>query len=186
MINHDTFSGPSFSLRNRLGRALWYIVCLFLFRYTPASFFAWRALLLRCFGGKIAKGVHVYPKVRIWAPWNLRLENECGIANGVILYCQDTITIGRRSVISQGSHLVTGTHDYHKIGFPLLTKPIVIGDHVWIAADAFIHPGVTIGSGCVVGARSVVTKNMPSWMICTGHPCQPIKQREFEANYKLI
>jgi putative colanic acid biosynthesis acetyltransferase WcaF len=92
------------------------------------------------------------------------------------------IIIGRRAVISQGAHLVAGTHDYTKSGFPLVTRPINIGDHVWIAAEAFVHPGISIGEGCVIGARSVVTKDMPTWMVCAGHPCNPIKERIFSEN----
>jgi putative colanic acid biosynthesis acetyltransferase WcaF len=128
--------------------------------------------------------VHVYPGVKIWAPWNLELADECGIANGVILYSQGKITVGRRAVISQGAHLVTGTHDYSDAGFPLITKPIHIGDHAWIATEAFIHPGVTIGLGCVIGARAVVNKDMPAWMVCAGHPCKAIKSRQL--NLELL
>lgn len=177
MHNQDTITGPSFSLRNRLRRLLWGIVDLLLFRYSPKPFHQWRAVLLRSFGAKVGKGVHVYPKVRIWAPWNLALADECGIADGTTLYSQGKITIGYRTVVSQGTNLCTGTHDYTRRGFPLFVKPIYIGDHAWIAAEAFVHPGVTIGDGCVVGARSVVTHDLPAWMVCSGHPCVPIKER---------
>lgn len=182
MHNTDTFTGPSFSLSNRLGRVVWGVVAILLFRISPKPLHSWRAFVLRCFGAKVGKGVHVYPGVKIWAPWNLELADECGIANGAIIYNQGMITIGKRAVISQGAHLCSGTHDYTKPGFPLITKPIYVADHAWIAADAFIHPGISIGEGCIVGARSVVTKNMPSWMICAGHPCRPIKERVFVDN----
>lgn len=177
MHNQDTFTGPSFSLRNRLGRLVWDIVASVLFRLSPKPLHGWRAFLLRCFGATVAQGAHVYPNVKIWAPWNLDLGEECGIANGVTLYSMDKITVGRRTVISQGAHLCAGTHDYTQPGFPLVTRPIYVGDHAWIAAEAFIHAGITIGEGCVVGARSVVTKDMPPWMICFGHPCKPIRER---------
>jgi putative colanic acid biosynthesis acetyltransferase WcaF len=134
--------------------------------------------LLRVFGAKVGKGVHVYPGTKIWAPWNLELADECGIASGANLYSQGKIFIGRRSVVSQGAHLVTGTHDYTKKGFPLITMPIYIGHNVWVATEAFVHPGVTIGDGCVIGARSVVTTDMPEWKVCVGNPCKPIKVRE--------
>jgi putative colanic acid biosynthesis acetyltransferase WcaF len=178
MHNEDTFVGPSFSLRNRLGRLLWSIVALLLFRYSPKPLHKWRSWLLRCFGAKVGKGVHVYPAVKIWAPWNLELADECGIANGAILYSQGKIIIGKRAIISQGAHLVTGTHDYTHPGFPLVTSPIYIGAHAWVTAEAFIHPGVTIHEGCIIGARSVVTKDMPAWTVCAGHPCRPLKPRE--------
>lgn len=177
MTNVDAATGPSFSVANRTGRVLWNFTALLFFRYTPAPLHFWRSFLLRLFGAKVGRGVHVYPKARIWAPWNLTLGDQCGVANGAILYSQGKIKIGRRAVVSQGAHLVAGTHDYNRPGFPLITKPIVIHDYAWVAADAFVHPGITVGEGCVVGARSVVTANMPAWTVCAGHPCQPLKPR---------
>lgn len=180
LYNHDTFTGPSFSFRNRLARVLWNVVSAVFFRLSPTPLHFWRCFLLKVFGAEVGGGVHVYPGVKIWAPWNIVLADECGIANGVTLYSQGKITIGYRAVISQGVNLCAGTHDYTKVGFPLITKPITIGDNAWIAAEAFVHPGITIGNGCVIGARSVVIKDMPNWMICAGHPCEPIKEREYE------
>ena len=177
MINQDTFTQPSFSLKNRIGRVIWGFVYNFFFKLSPKPLHTWRIFLLRCFGAKLGTGVHVYPKVKIWAPWNIEIGDESGIANDVTLYSQGKITIGKRSVISQGAHICAGTHDYTKSGFPLITKPIVIGDNCWIAAEAFIHPGVIINNGSVVGARSVVTKDMPEWMVCSGFPCKPIRER---------
>ncbi len=89
-----------------------------MFRYSPRQFHLWRSFLLRLFGASIGEKVHVYPRVKVWAPWNIRLGDECGIGNGAILYSQGTITIGRRAVISQGAHLCAGTHDYNLPGFP--------------------------------------------------------------------
>lgn len=180
MHNQDTYTGPSFSFQNRIKRCFWELTALLLFRYSPKPLHSWRSFLLRCFGAKVGRKVHVYPGVKIWAPWNLELNDECGIASGVILYSQGMITIGKRAVVSQGAHLVAGTHDYTKPGFPLITRPICIGDYVWVAAEAFVHPGVTINTGCVIGARSVVTNDMPAWTICAGHPCKPLKQRQLE------
>lgn len=179
MHNTDTHTGPSFSLKNRLGRVIWNFISATLFRLSPIPLHGFRCFLLRLFGATVGKGVHVYPGVKVWAPWNLVLSDECGIANGAILYSQGKITIGRRAVVSQGVHLCAGTHDYNDPGFRLITMPIIIGDQAWVAAEAFIHPGIEIGEGCVIGARSVVVKNMPAWMVCSGHPCKPLKEREF-------
>jgi putative colanic acid biosynthesis acetyltransferase WcaF len=176
-INQDTHSGPSFGWANRLGRVLWSIAWLLLGRWTPPPLHAWRAFLLRCFGAKIGRGVHVYPGARIWAPWNLEIGDQTGIGNGATLYAQGKITLAKRVVISQGAYLCAGTHDYEKPGFPLVTAPIVVGDQAWLAAEVFVHPRVTIGEGAVVGARSVVTKDLPAWMVCSGFPCVPIKPR---------
>jgi len=179
ITNTDTYTGASFSLANRIGRVFWNVVYIIFFRFSPKPFHSWRSFLLRLFGAKVGKGVHVYPKVTIWAPWNLILGDECGVANGVDLYSQGKITLGYRSIISQRVFLCAGTHDYTRQGHPLVTAPITIGDHAWVAAEAFVHPGVTIGEGAVIGARSVVNKDMPSWMVCAGHPCKPLKARIF-------
>ncbi|MDX1953709.1 MAG: putative colanic acid biosynthesis acetyltransferase [Verrucomicrobiota bacterium] len=126
----------------------------------------------------MGRDCHIYPAAIIWAPWNLICGNEVGVAQNAILYNQALITLGNRAVISQGAHLCTGTHDYEDAGFPLVAYPITVGDHAWVAAEAFIHPGVSIGIGTVIGARSVVTKDTPEWMVCGGHPCKPIKPRQ--------
>lgn len=184
MYNQDTHTGASFSLSNRLVRVLWNFVNFFLFRFTPNPLHEWRAFVLRCFGAKVGKNVHVYPGARIWAPWNLELADGSAVANNVVVYCQAKITIGYYAVVSQGVNLCAGTHDYTKPGFPLITKPIFVGKRSWIAAEVFVHPGITIGEGCVIGARSVVTKDMPAWTVCAGHPCRPIKKRIMEDELK--
>lgn len=167
----------TFTFGNRARRALWGVVYALMFRISPRPSHAWRAFLLRSFGAKIGRGTHVYAKVRIWAPWNLVVEDEAGIADDVTLYSMATITIGRRAVISQGAHLCTGTHDYEDPAFQLYALPITIGAEAWICTEAFIGPGVTVGEGSVVGARSVATRNLPAWMVCAGIPCRPIKKR---------
>ncbi|MEX0323070.1 MAG: putative colanic acid biosynthesis acetyltransferase [Puniceicoccaceae bacterium] len=177
-VNTDTHTGPSFSKANRMKRVVWAVVYWTLFRISPAPMHAWRAFLLRSFGARIGSRTHIYPGVKIWAPWNLEIADEAGVANGVILYSQGKITIGKRAVISQGSHLCAGTHDFNKLGFPLVTEPITVGDNVWLAAEVFVHPGVTIGEGCVVGARSVAVNDLPEWTICSGFPATVLKQRE--------
>lgn len=175
--SNDAFTGPSFSLKNRLARLVWNFASVLLVRWTPRPLHAWRSMVLRAFGARIGKGCHIYPKAVIWAPWNLEIGDETGVADGAILYSQALIRLGRRVVISQGAHLCTGTHDYEDPGFPLYAKPITVGDHAWVAAESFVHPGITIGEGAVIGARSVVTKDAPPWMVSAGHPCHPIKPR---------
>jgi len=177
-LNTDTFTGPSFSIGNRIARAAWNLVQATLFRWSPRPLHVWRAGLLRVFGARVEKGAHIYPGVRIWAPWNLRIGEEAGVADGAILYNQGRISIGRRAVVSQGAHLCAGTHDFEKEGFPLVSKPITLGAHAWIAAEAFVHPGVEIGEGAVIGARSVVTRDMPAWTVCAGHPCTVLRERK--------
>lgn len=176
---NNPYRDPSFSLSHRMRRQLWNIVWLVLFRTSPRPLHAWRAFLLRLFGARLGRGVHIYPGARIWAPWNLELGDAVGVADGVMLYCMDTIRVGAYSVISQGAHLCGGSHDYNSENFQLYAKPIVIGAHAWICAEAFISLDVKVAEGVVIGARSVVTKSIDeAWTVHAGHPAKKIGVRE--------
>lgn len=175
---NDPYRRPSFSLANRFMRTVWGAAYLLLFRISPRPFHVWRVLLLRIFGAQIGKGCHIYPSVKVWAPWNLLLGDHVGVADGVTLYCMDKISIGDYAVVSQGAHLCGGTHDYNSENFQLIAKPIVIGAHAWVCAEAFIHPGVLVPEGAVIGARAVVTKSpsMP-YSVYAGNPCRQVATR---------
>lgn len=166
----------AFSLRNKIGRAIWGIVWLLLFRPTPRPFHAWRCLLLKIFGAEIGKPAYVYPSARIWAPWNLKLGNHATISEQVDCYCVDKIRIGDYSTVSQYSFLCTASHDYldssilHDPCMPLVTAPISIGSRVWVTADVFVAPGVCINDGAVVLARSSVFSDVSAWTIVRGNP----------------
>ncbi|MGC2166834.1 MAG: WcaF family extracellular polysaccharide biosynthesis acetyltransferase [Gallionella sp.] len=176
--NNDAHRGPSFSMGNRMLRLLWGAVYLLLFRFSPRPLHAWRAFLLRMFGATMGSGCHIYPRVKIWAPWNLVIGDHVGVADGVTLYSMDSIRIGDFAVISQGAYLCGGTHDYNSANFQLMTKPIEIGRRAWVCAEVFVHPGVVVPEGAVVGARAVVTKSLPEpWAIYAGNPCVRIGDR---------
>jgi putative colanic acid biosynthesis acetyltransferase WcaF len=68
---------------------------------------------------------------------------------------------------------------------PLIARPITIGDHCWIAAESMVMPGINIAEGSVIGARSLVTKDMPSWSVCAGHPCVAIGPRRLAPQISL-
>lgn len=172
------YTSASFSLIHRARRQIWNIVCLLLFKPSPRPLHAWRSALLRSFGAEIGKGVHVYPGAKIWAPWNLIVADHVAIADGVTIYNMDQIRIGSYSIISQGAHLCGGSHDYNSANFQLYAKPITLGEHVWICAEAFVSLGVDIPDGVVVGARSLVTKSiLEPWTVCAGHPAKQIGLR---------
>lgn len=165
------------SVWNKLFRAIWYIAWILLFRPSPRPFFGWRRFLLRLFGAKIAEGVHVYGSAKIFYPPNLIMEAYSVLGSDVDCYCVSMIHIGRRAVVSQYSFLCTASHDYRKPNLPLITSPIKIGDNAWIAADSFIGPGITVGEGAVVGARSSVYRDVPPWVVVGGNPATKIKDR---------
>lgn len=159
-------------------RVLWSFVQGTVFRWSFHNWYGWRRGLLRCFGARVGDAVSVRPTVRIEMPWNLHLAEGAVVGDFVVLYCLATISIGRRSTISQYSHLCAGTHDYTRRSFPLVTQPITVGDEVWIATDAFIGPGVKVGDRSVVGARATVLKDVPPDVVVGGNPAKVLKTRQ--------
>jgi len=153
------------------------LVWLFLYRPSPAFCFAWRRMLLRLFGAAVAKGANPYPRCRIWAPWNLTMLEYSCLANDVDCYCVAPVKLGIHVTVSQYAFLCTATHDYEDPDFSLVTKPIVIGDYAWIAARAFVGPGVTVGEGAVVGAMAFVSRDVPAWTVVSGNPATLVKKR---------
>lgn len=177
-INTNTFTGPSFSISNRLIRAIWRLVYVLAFRVSPRPAHGWRRFLLRLFGAKISGTAHVYPCAVIWAPWNLEIGESVGIADDAVLYSQDKITLEDCVTVSQEAYLCTGSHDYRRDGFPLWTAKIWVKRNAWVAARAFIHPGVTVGENAVVGACAVVTRDVPPGAIMAGNPAVAVKFRD--------
>jgi putative colanic acid biosynthesis acetyltransferase WcaF len=157
---------------------LWWIVQDTLFVWSPQFLYGWRRFLLRSFGAKVGRNVLVRPTVKITFPWKIWLGDNCQVGDDAVLYSLGEIHIGDNTVISQRSYLCTGSHDYSKIGFDLYQKPIRIGNEVWVATDVFIAPGVSIGDGAIVGARSTVFNDLPGDMICYGNPAVPVRPRE--------
>ena len=145
---------------------------------SPQVLYGWRRFLLRAFGAQIGRSVLIRPTVIVTYPWKLRIGDYSWIGDEVVLYSLGEITIGAHAVISQRSYLCTGTHDYTAPGFDIAGLPIRIGDQVWIATDVFVAPGVEVGTGTVVGARSSVYNDLPGAMICYGNPASPVRPRQ--------
>jgi putative colanic acid biosynthesis acetyltransferase WcaF len=149
-----------------------------LFRpFATRLFKKWRVFVLKCFGAKIEWSSHIYASVKIWAPWNLEMGAYSSLGPNVDCYNQGKITIGRNTVISQKTYLCASSHDYTKANFPLVLKPITIGDGVWIAAAAFIGPNAIIGNHAIIAARGVVVKDVEKNTIVGGNPAIFIKNR---------
>jgi len=166
------------SLGNKLGRILWGIVWLILYRPSPKPAHFWRRFLLRLFGGRIGRHAYPHASARIWAPWNLAMGDYSCLSHHVDCYCVAPIRIGDHATVSQYSYLCTASHDIEAPDMPLVTAPISIGDGAWIAADVFVGPGVAIGDGAVVGVRSNVLKDVEAWTIVAGNPAKFIRRRE--------
>lgn len=162
-----------------LRRWLWLAVQSTLFRWSPRPFHGFRARLLRLFGADIPapSQVVIFPTAQITFPDRLALAPRSMVGPNVVLYNLATIRLERGANLSQGCHLCAGTHDYRHWSMPLVTAPITIAANAWLGAEVFVGPGVTIGELCVVGARSVVMKNLPAHTVCAGQPARVLKAR---------
>ncbi len=168
----------TFSLKNKVLRLVWNIFALFFFKPFRLNLFkSYRRMVLNMFGAKIHATANVYASVRIWAPWNLQVDEYSTLGPQVDCYNQGKITIGKNTIVSQKSYLCASSHDHNKSDFPLILCPIKIGDGVWIAADAFIGPGVHIGNNVVVGARAAVFSDLGTDKVYGGNPAKFIKTR---------
>ncbi len=161
-------------------RVLWGVLALPLFRFSPRVFFGWRRALLRAFGARIGREVHIYNTAHIYMPWNIEVGDWSSIGEHAFIYNLGKVTIGTRATISYRAHLCSGTHDYGSPSLPLLKPRIIIGDQAWICTDAFIGPGVRIGNGAIVGARSVVIKDVSPMAVVAGNPAKFIKARSLK------
>jgi putative colanic acid biosynthesis acetyltransferase WcaF len=168
----------SLSIKNKIVRLIWNIVWFFFIKSNPRwALNDWRLFLHRIFGARIGKGCKISPSCFVWAPWNLEMGEFSVLGDNVDCYSMDRITIGSKVAISQRVFLCTGSHDITSYKRPLITKPIYIADHTWVCAEAFVGPGVSLGAGVVVAARSVVTKSVDSFNVVGGNPAVFIKKR---------
>lgn len=149
-----------------------------LFRLSPRSCFGLRRALLRVFGAKLGTNVHIYSSALIYYPWNLEMGDESSVGEWALIYNLGKVSIGKRTTISQRVHLCAGTHDYKDPSMPLIKPPILIGNEVWVCADAFIGPNTVIQDRSIVAAASVVVKDVEQSQIVGGNPAKLIKLRD--------
>lgn len=149
----------------------------FFFRNSPRVAFGYRNAILRLFGAKIGRNVHIYSSTVIWFPWNLEIGDWSAIGEDTLIYNLGRVVIGEKATISHRVHVCAGTHDYSDPSLPLLRPEIHIGGQTWICANAFVGPGVHIGEGAIVGAGAVMMKDAEAWGIYAGNPAKYIKRR---------
>jgi putative colanic acid biosynthesis acetyltransferase WcaF len=174
----DPFLRPSTSMRNRLSRACWAIAYLLLFRPSPRPLHAWRAFLLRLFGARVGARTRIYPRARIWAPWNLVCEDTVSVADDAEIYNPAKVTLRSHSIISQQAYLCGATHDYDDPAFPMIWAPISIGRYAWIGARAVVLMRINVGDGAVLGLGSVATHDLDAWSVYAGVPARLIGKRK--------
>ncbi len=166
------------SFQNRMGRALWKCIEVTLFRWTVPAMHPWRRFLLRMFGAKLHARAYVYPTAKIWAPWNLVMEEGACLSWGVDCYCVAKIVLRKGCVVSQYARLIAASHDIRDAEFMLTSAPIEVGASAWVCAYSFVGMGVTVGEGAVVAATATAVRDVLPWTVVGGNPARFISHRE--------
>lgn len=168
--------------KHKIQRVCWLIVWNFLIRWMPTCMVSvkWERMWLRVFGAKMAKNAGVFTSVKIYHPKNLIMEENTCLSDHVDCYNVNVIHICNNVTVSKRAFLCTASHDIYSRSHELVTAPIYIGSQAWIAADAYIGKGVSIGEGCVIAARACVVKDTPPWSVVGGNPAKVIGLRNIK------
>ena len=156
--------------------ALWLLVkCGFFLTPIPWPS-ALKVALLRAFGAKIGQRMVIRSRVNITFPWRFEAGDDVWLGDEVLILSLAPVVLESNVCISQRAFLCTGSHNFRAENFDLITKPITIRAGSWVAAQAFIAPGVEIGEGSMVTAGSVVSENVPPKSLARGNPASVTKR----------
>ncbi len=164
-------------LNELIGQRLFHVAWLLLCSWTPKPCNSWRLFWLKLFGAKIFGEPFVHSTARMLVPWNLTMHDRAALGDRANAYTLGEIELKSGCTIAQEAYLCAATHDFADLNLPLQTAKITIGEDAFVGARAFVLPGVTIGRGAVIGACSVVTKDVPERVIAAGNPCKLIRPR---------
>ncbi len=142
-------------------------------------FNAGQTQVLRQLLGSLGEGSEILPRFQCDYGTQIVIGAGCFINYDAIFLDCAPITIGDNVSIGPRAQLVTALHpvedhEARRAGWES-AAPIVIGDNVWLAAGVIVCPGVTIGENTVIGAGSVVTKDVPARVLAAGNPCRVIR-----------
>ncbi len=162
------------SRRAQIVRALWGVLGVPLFRFSPTPLHGWRRFLLRRFGASIGKNVRIHPAAKVIIPWNLTIHDNAVVHDRAILYALGPISIGQDSEIGSLSHICAGTHDYTDPKFTLLREPITIGPRCILGTATFIAPRVVLAPGTITHPRAAIYANTEPDTQYIGNPAKPV------------
>ena len=158
-------------------RILWHYVNAVCFKTGLFPVNGFKVALLKLFGAKIGKNVTIKPGVSIKYPWHLIVGNSTWVGEDVWIDCLVPITIGSNVCISQGAMLLTGSHNYKKTTFDLITGSIILEDGAWIGAKAIVNQGITVATHAALTTGSIATKNLDAYSIYQGNPAVKVRDR---------
>jgi putative colanic acid biosynthesis acetyltransferase WcaF len=169
--------GSPWSFENRILRLMWEFCWALFCIWTPKPLNGWRLVWLRLFGARIHGRPFIHQRARISIPWNLTIHDRAMLGDRANINTLGEIEIGARTIVAQEAYLSSGSHDFNRRALPLVVAKITIGDDVFVGARTFVMAGVSIGNRALIGACSVVTKDIPDNVVAAGNPCRVIKTR---------
>lgn len=148
------------------------------------SFYLFNRMILKFLGVKFGRNLKTLSVSTIENPSNITIGNNAWISKNVAFYAVNGIEIGNDVIFAKDVSLISGDHNFsrsdlriNKQGMKKNNKPIIVGDDVWIGEKAIILKSVVVGNGSIIGAGSVVTKDVPPLSIVAGNPAKVIKFR---------
>lgn len=139
----------------------------------------YRELLKELFGGNLGENSYVAAPISGACVSTMKIGKGVFINSGLLAMARGGITIEDGAQIAANVQLVSNNHDPYDLQV-LTCKPVRIGREAWIGAGATILPGVSVGQHAVIGAASVVTKDVPAYAVAVGNPAKVIRYLDAE------
>lgn len=171
---HDAFGAPAWR------RLFWRAIGRHVFAWTPHTAHRVRRAILTLSGARLSGMVKIRRSVKIDRPWHLRAHHLSIFGDHAALRLSRPLSVGERAVVSQLAIVTTEMLD--PATGRTVSAPCTIEDDAWLATEAVMLPGATLGAGSVVGARCLVHPftRTPDWMVCVGQPVRALKARVFK------
>lgn len=162
----------------RIRRIVWCAVRALTVRWLPPVLcFGWVRMIYKLFGAKVQQTAKIYPSADVFMPWNLEIGDWSTIGGNVHILNAAPLIIGNDCNVSERAYICCASHNIQSDAHEQVHKSVVLKDRSWVAAEAFVGMGVTIGEGAVVGARAAVFKDVEPWTVVGGNPAQFLKHR---------
>ncbi len=144
-----------------------------------------RIFLYKTIGGlKIGNDSSISMHCQLLSPWKIKIGDNVSINQFVYLDGRGTLTIHNNVNIGRATYIHTGSHEYNDTNFGYYEKKVIIHCDSWIASNVIILPGVVVNNGAVVGAGSIVTKDLEEYSMNVGNPAAKVKSRIRNLEYK--